>query len=147
MLYIASDHAGYALKEYLVKFVQETLKMDIKDMGPEKYDKTDDFPDYVKPLTTKLLLDKQNFGILICGSGQGVCMAANRIKGVRAALSYSIDSAESARKEDDANILCLAGKVLSQEHAGAIVKKFLETKFDDQEKRTRRIKKIDEMVK
>ncbi len=147
MIYIASDHAGYELKKQLTQYVTQELKQKIQDMGPSKYDENDDYPDYVKPVANKVLADPQGMGVLICGSGQGVCMVANRIKGIRAALAYSLESAESARKEDDANILCLAGRVLSREHANAILKKFIETKFDAREKRVRRVEKIDKIAK
>jgi len=147
MIFISSDHAGYKLKGHLVKYIKNHLKMDIMDMGPDRYVETDDFTDYVKSLTDEVLLKETNIGILICGSGQGMCIAANRVRGIRAALAYSIESAESARKEDNVNVLCLAGRVLSNEHAESIVKKFLETKFEDIERRVRRVKKIDEIVK
>lgn len=142
MLYIASDHAGHRLKKYLVRFVEKQLKREIIDLGPKEFEKDDDFPDYAFPLAKKVAAEPGSFGILICGSGQGVCMAANKVPGILAVLGYSIESAEWARKHDHANILCLAGRVLSEEHATAIVKMFLSTEEDRAEKYVRRINKI-----
>lgn len=147
MIYIASDHAGFQLKKHLFTYIKTQLKKPVLDLGPKKFDKDDDFPDFAAPLAKKVTSKNTNFGILICGTGHGVCVAANKIKGVRAILGYSIESAEMGRKHNDANILCLAGKVLSNEHANAIVKNFLETKFENVERLVRRNKKISDLEK
>jgi ribose 5-phosphate isomerase B len=142
MLYIASDHAGYQLKKHLVTFLNNTLKIPVKDLGPEKFDEDDDYPDFALTTAKKVTESKTNIGILICGSGNGICLAANKVNGVRAILGYNIEAAEFGRKHNDANMLCLAGRVLSDEHATAIVKKFLETEFTNDERHVRRLKKI-----
>lgn len=142
MLYIASDHAGYHLKKYLLRFISKQLKREVIDLGAKEYVKEDDFPDYAFLLAKKIAGEPGSFGILICGSGQGVCLAANKVSGIRAVLGYSIESAEWARKHDHANIVCLAGRVLSEEHATAIVKTFLMTEEMSDEKYVRRIEKI-----
>jgi ribose 5-phosphate isomerase B len=141
-MYIASDHAGFALKKYLIKYLKNQLKKEVEDLGPENFDEKDDFPDYAIPLAKKVAENKKDLGILICGTGHGMCIAANKIKGIRAILGYSIEGAEMGRRHNDANVLCLAGKFLSEEHASAIVKKFLETEFDGDERLSRRIEKI-----
>lgn len=147
MLYIASDHAGYQLKKHLVRYLKTQLKQQVTDLGPDQYDAEDDFPDYATPLAKKVAKEKNAQGILICGTGHGVCITANKIKGIRAAVGYNIESAKRARKEDDVNVLCLAGRFLSDEHAASIVKSFLEHAFDNQEKRVRRLKKIEALEK
>ncbi len=147
MLYIASDHNGFTLKKYLVRLFKTTLKIEAIDLGAEKFEEDDDYPDYAFILAKKVAENPDNRGILICGSGQGVCIVANKVKGIRAMLGYSIESAEMARKDDDVNVLCLPGRVLSEEHAIAIVKKFLTTDFKNQEKYIRRVKKIEELEK
>lgn len=147
MLYIASDHAGFQLKKHLITYIKTQLRKSIQDLGPKKFDKDDDFPDFAIPLAKKVTSKDTNFGILVCGTGHGVCIAANKIKGVHAILGYSIESAEMGKKHNDANILCLAGKVLSNEHANAIVKKFLETKFENSERLVRRNNKIADLEK
>lgn len=142
MIFIASDHAGYQLKKYLIEQFEKNIKKDVEDLGPAKYNEDDDFPDYALPLAREVAKDRNSKGILICASGHGMCIAANKIKGVRGILGYNIEGTEMGRKEEDANILCLSAKTLSNEHALAIVKKFLETEFEMLEKRVRRLKKI-----
>lgn len=145
MLYIAADHAGYKLKKSIIEFLTTKLKIEIEDLGAKEYDKDDDFVDFAKLLATKLSTDSKSQGILICGSGNGMCIAANKIKNIKAVLGYSIQGAELSRKHNDANIICLAGRVLSSDHAVAIVRKFLETNFDGGARFVRRNKKIDEL--
>lgn len=145
MLYIAADHAGYKLKKSIIEFLTTKLKIEIEDLGAKEYDKDDDFVDFAKLLATKLSTDSKSQGILICGSGNGMCIAANKIKNIKAVLGYSIQGAELSRKHNDANIICLAGRVLSSDHAVAIVRKFLETNFDGGTRFVRRNKKIDEL--
>lgn len=147
MLYIAADHAGHKLKKYLITYLTKTLKQKTEDLGAETYVESDDFPDYATALAKKVASNQNNLGILLCGSGQGMCIAANKTAGIRAALGYSIEAAERSRKEDYANVLCLASRVLSTEHAAAIAKAFLESAFDGLERRVRRLKKITELEK
>lgn len=145
MLYIASDHGGYQLKKYLVHFLKTQLETEAKDLGPHEYKEDDDFPDFAFLLAKKVAENDKAKGILVCRTGQGMCIAANKIKGIRAILGYNIETAEKSRKEDNANVLCLAGGVLSEEHAAAVVRRFLETEFDGEERRMRRLKKIEEI--
>ena len=145
MLYISSDHAGYQLKKFLADKLETTLKIKFEDLGPHQFNVDDDYPDYAAPLAKKVVKNASNRGILICGSGHGICITANKIKGVRAILGASIESVELGRRDNDANILCMSARILSPEHAIAIVKHFLETEFDNQERRLRRLKKISEL--
>ena len=146
-LYISSDHGGYKLKKRLVRYIQNELKRDVEDIGPHEYEKTDDYPDYAIPLAKKTVETKGR-GITICSSGIGVCIAANKIAGVRAGLGYNIEVAESMVKDDDTNILCLGAKTISEDHAMAIVKKWLESKKEFLGgKYQRRIDKINALEK
>jgi ribose 5-phosphate isomerase B len=147
MIYIASDHRGYQLKKELVDYIKTKLEKEIIDLGPNKYDEDDDFVDFAIPLAKKVSADKNSFGILICGTGHGMCIAANKINGARAIIGYSITGAEFGRQDNDANILCLAGRTLSKDHAEAIAKKFLETNFKNEERFVRRLEKISELEK
>lgn len=147
MIYIASDHRGYQLKKELFDFVKTKLEKEIIDLGPDKYDEDDDYVDFAIPLAQKVAEDKKSFGILICGTGHGMCIAANKINGARAIVGYSISGAEFGRQDNNANILCLAGRVLSKDHAEAIVKKFLETNFKSEERFVRRLEKISRLEK
>lgn len=148
MLYIASDHAGFQLKKEIVKYIKTQLNTKVEDIGPAAFVETDDFPDFAIPLAQAVAKDKDSFGILICGTGQGMCIAANKIKGAYAIMGYNIQAAELGRKHNNANILCLPGRLLpSLDFANAIVKKFLETKFDGDARFVRRNRKIEEIEK
>ncbi len=139
-LYIASDQAGYQLKKRLLRYFENELKITIEDIGPKDFVEHDDYPDYVIPAAKKAV-QTNGRAILICGSGNGACIAANKIKGMRAALGYNLEAAELARQHNNANGLCLAGRVLTEEHAMAIVKRWLETDFlgGDHERRIEKI--------
>jgi ribose 5-phosphate isomerase B len=147
MLYIASDHGGYKLKKRLIRYLKNELNKPITDMGPSNFVETDDYPDYATPLAKKVAENKDNLGILICGTGNGVCVTANKINGIRAILGYNIEAAALGKEHNNANILCLAGRVLTEDHAMAIVKKFLETSFTNDPRHARRLKKIAELEK
>ena len=133
--FIASDHRGYELKEYL------KTKFPLIDLGPF-LDKNVDYPDYARKLT-KYVLKEKSMGILICGTGIGMSIAANRYKGIRAALCDDIGEAGLARLHNDANILVLRGDYVEPKMAVKIAKKFFEVKFSDEERHKRRIKKLD----
>ncbi|MFA6486445.1 MAG: RpiB/LacA/LacB family sugar-phosphate isomerase [Candidatus Magasanikbacteria bacterium] len=147
MLYIASDHRGFALKKHLVKYIEAELKQPIEDLGAKKLDPADDAPDFAIALSKKIAVGKNNLGILICWTGHAMGITANKIPGTRAITGYSTEGAEMGRLHNDANIICLASKYLSPDHAEAIVKKFLETKFDGDERLVRRNAKIAELDK
>lgn len=140
-IFIASDHAGYQLKKRLLRFMAKELQLPITDLGPTEYREEDDYPDYAIPLAKKVV-STNGRGILICRNGIGVCVAANKIKGVRAGIGYNLDVAETMVQDDDANVLCLPAKLLSDDHAAAIVKRWLTTKFSRAERHIRRLKKI-----
>ena len=147
MLFIASDHAGFQLKKELLHYIKIELNKEIEDLGPEVFIQTDDFPDFAIPLAKKVAENKENFGILICGTGQGMCIAANKVKGAYAIIGYNIQATELGRKHNNANILCLPGTPASLDFTKAIVKKFLNTDFDGDERLVRRNVKIQELEK
>ena len=140
-LYISSDHGGYQLKKRLIRYCQNELEIEIEDMGPFEHDPLDDFPDLIIP-TAKKAVKKNGRAILICGSGIGACISANKVKGMYAGLGYNIEVAGLMRQHNNTNGLCLAGRILSEDHAMAIVKKWLETDFLEDEKYKRRNEKI-----
>jgi len=145
MFYIAADHAGHKLKKELEQ-IFKNQEMEFEDLGAKNYNEQDDFTDFVVPLTKKVL-ETGNKGVLICGSGHGMCMAANKVAGIRAIVGYSISGSELGRKHNDANVLCLAGRVLTKDHASAIIKTFLNTEFSGEERFIRRTQKITELEK
>lgn len=143
-IYIASDHAGFELKGKLVEFLKGQGK-EIEDLGPSIYMEGDDYPDFILPLAQKVAQNKDSFGIVIGASGQGEAMAANRVKGVRAAVYYGMPQAliKLSREHNDANVLSLGARFLSEEDAKTAVELFLTTPFSGEERHVRRIAKLD----
>ena len=154
-IFIASDHAGYELKEALNVFLRER-GMETDDGGPVAFDPQDDYPEYILPMAAKVGQEKGSFGIAIGASGQGEAIVANRIKGVRAVVYYGpashrqtditgkqLDLLTSTRAHNDANILCLGARFLTAEEAKEAVMAWLSTPFSGEERHVRRINKID----
>ncbi len=139
---IGSDHAGYELKEY--------LEGELEDHGFEVYDvgthssESVDYPDYAKAVCEKLEREEADFGILICGTGIGMSIAANKCRGIRAALCLFPEMARLARSHNDANVLVLAGRLMGKELAWRTVETFLRTDFDGG-RHERRLRKISDM--
>lgn len=144
-LYICADHGGYQLKRRLVRYIQNELQRDVIDLGAHTYNELDDFPDYVIPAAIKAVANNGRL-IATCGSGAGEVIAANRVLGMRMTIGYNIDAARLAVEHNNANGLALAGRVLSDDHAMAIVKTYLETEHFLGGKYQRRMEKIDTYV-
>lgn len=140
-LYIASDHAGYHLKKRLIRYLQNELQREVEDLGPAVYDPEDDFPDYIIPAAEKAV-ETNGRVIVIGGSGNGEAMAANKVKGMHCALAHSVETAALSRQHNDANGLSLGARILTEDHAMAIVKTWLMTEFLDEAKYKRRNEKI-----
>ena len=145
LLYIASDHAGYQLKMNTIEFLNE-LGLKVEDLGPTEYNQNDDYPDYVIPLAQKVR-ETQGRGIVVCGSGIGVCIAANKVAGIRCGIGYNVEVAESMMPHNNTNVLALAGDTLSENHAKLIVKTWLMNNFTDEERHVRRLGKIAKLEK
>ena len=143
-IYLASDHAGYELKEALMPFLRER-GFEVEDVGPMTHDPQDDYPDYLLPMAAKVAEDKGSFGIGIGGTGNGEAIVCNRIKGVRAAVYYggNKEIITLSKQHNDANILSLGARFLSIDEAKEAVVLWLGTPFSGEERHARRIKKID----
>lgn len=144
-IYLGTDHAGFELKEKLKKYLLE-LGYQVEDLGNLAYNEEDDYPDFVLPVAHAVARDpEQSRGIVLGGSGQGEAMTANRIKGVRAAViyNYNKDIIKLSREHNNANVLSLGARFLSEKEAKKAVKLWLETPFSNKERHIRRIKKID----
>lgn len=126
--YIATDHAGYALKAFVKDFVQN-LGHEIVDLGPESADRVD-YPDYAKKCATTVLEDEGSFGILICGTGIGISIAANKVAGIRAALCHDGYTAKLTRQHNDANILCFGERVVGKGVVEDMLEAFASTDFE-----------------
>ena len=140
MLLVASDHAGFALKEEL-KGDLERRGVAYRDLGTGSPDSVD-YPDYAHQLAGAIERGEAERGLLVCGSGQGMAMTANRHPGVRAALAWSEESARLSRQHNDANVLALAGRLLSSEDAKRILGVWLDTPFEGG-RHERRVGKIE----
>tara|TARA_B100001027_G_scaffold49795_1_gene33012 strand:+ start:7046 stop:7471 length:426 start_codon:yes stop_codon:yes gene_type:complete len=138
-IYISSDHAGFKLKEYIKKFFNKK-KIFITDMGPTN-DKKTDYPVFAHKLARKVCLNKNNRGILVCGSGTGMNITANKHKNVRAAQCFSVKSTKLSRLHNNANIITLGSRLISKKKACSFIEIFLKTKFEGGRhlKRIRRI--------
>lgn len=128
VIYIGADHNGYELKERLKAYLTEG-GYQVVDKGDRQYDKHDDFPVYAAHVATEVLAHPNSIGLLICGSGQGMCMAANRYNGIRASLVWNEEEAYDARHDDDSNVLCLPSRQLDFDQAREIVDVWLNTEF------------------
>jgi ribose 5-phosphate isomerase B len=136
---IASDHGGYKLKE-AIKDLLIDKKISILDLGP--YEKrTVDYPDFAKKLSNRIKAKKSDIGILVCGTGTGMAMTANKTKGVRAAVCYNLQSTRLSRLHNDANIISLGSRLTKKNNALKMVSSFLNTKFEGG-RHLRRVKKI-----
>jgi ribose 5-phosphate isomerase B len=129
-IYLASDHAGFEMKEALVSYLKER-GCEVEDIGPTVLNPQDDYPDYVLPMAARVAGERGSFGIAIGWSGQGEAMAANRVQGARAAVYYGgrEEIVKLSREHNDANILSLAAGFLSLEQASEAVVLWLETAF------------------
>ena len=138
-IFISSDHAGYKLKEDIKLFLKKK-KYRFIDLGPNNNDRVD-YPDYAHLVAKKVKINKTNRGILVCGSGVGMNIAANRHKNIRAAQCYNEKSTKLSRLHNDANIITLGSRLLSKKNALNCISVFLKTKFEGG-RHSKRIKKI-----
>ena len=138
-IFISSDHAGFKLKEEIKSHLSKK-KVSFKDMGPFNDDRVD-YPDYAHKVARKVKTNKSNVGILVCGSGMGMNIAANRHKNIRAAQCFNLKSTKLSRLHNDANIITLGSRLLNKKLALSCVNTFLNTKFEGG-RHSKRIKKI-----
>lgn len=144
---IGADHNGFAYKQRIVAFLAKAGH-EVVDVSGDSRDPEDDFTTHSARVAHEVIGTDTNSvrGILLCGSGQGVCMAANRFKGIRAALCWSIDEARDARNDSDSNVLCLAANADTLKHEEAIITVWLNTPFAGAARYKRRIKQLDELT-
>ena len=138
-IFISSDHAGFKLKEEIKSHLLKK-KLSFQDLGPFNDDRVD-YPDYAHKVARKVKANKSNVGILVCGSGMGMNIAANRHKGIRAAQCFNLKSTKLSRLHNDANIITLGSRLLTKKLAINCVNTFLNTKFEGG-RHSKRIKKI-----
>lgn len=147
MIYIASDHGGFALKQKLVQHFFKK-KVEFSDLGPHKLDNEDDYPDFAAKVAKQVAKKHEtDIGILMCRSGQGMCIAANKVKGIRAVSAWNKKLAKTTRNDDFGNVLCIASDHIPTSTALSIVDIFIHTEFSKATRHKRRITKIARLEK
>ena len=140
-VYIGADHAGWAMKEELEVFLKQN-GYEVEDMGNEQLVETDDYPDFGHAVAKRVVTDDNAVGVLLCGSAQGICIVANKVKGVRAVTGFDEEEAVATRTDDDSNVLCLPARFLTVEKAKTILGAWLEAPFSGAERHQRRLEKL-----
>lgn len=143
---VAADHGGYDLKSKIIQWIKDE-DIVVTDLGNHKFDPKDDYPDFAEALAIEISKAKADKGILICGSGIGACITANKIKGARASICHDTYSARQGVEHDDMNILCLGARVIGEELAKELVFSFLNAKFINEERFLRRLEKVKKLEK
>jgi ribose 5-phosphate isomerase B len=140
-LALGSDHAGYVMKRGLVEWLQKQGH-EVEDVYPEKYDPQDDYPDAAAAVARAVASGRAERGVIICGSGVGASVAANKIKGVRAGLCHDTYSAHQGVEHDDINVICLGSRVIGEATAQEVLAAFLSARFSGEERHRRRLNKM-----
>ena len=140
---IAADHGGFELKEVIASLLSKNHE--VKDFGARAFNQGDDYPDFVVPMARALAANEIERGIAICGSGVGASIAANKVKGVRAALVHDTFSAHQGVEDDDMNLICLGGRIIGNELAKEIIATFLKAQFSGEERHKRRLEKVNKL--
>ncbi|MCF0097148.1 ribose-5-phosphate isomerase [Micromonospora sp. NPDC049114] len=137
-VYLGSDHAGFELKVHLANHLAKQ-GYDVVDVGPHSYDPDDDYPTFCLHTGDRVVADETSLGVVIGGSGNGEQIAANKVAGVRAALAWSVETAQLARQHNDANVVAVGARQHTLDEATGIVEAFLSTPFSGNERHARRI--------
>lgn len=138
---LGADHGGFSLKTELLPWLKDQ-GYEVMDIGAHAFDSTDDYPDFSRKVAQAITEEEANRGIIICGSGVGACIAANKVPGVRAGICHDTYSAHQGVEHDDMNILCLGARIIGIEVAKEIVSAFLGARFSKEERHRRRLQKI-----
>ncbi|WP_433551198.1 ribose-5-phosphate isomerase [Micromonospora zamorensis] len=142
-VYLGSDHAGFELKVHLANHLAKQ-GYDVVDVGPHSYDPDDDYPTFCLHTGDQVVADETGLAVVIGGSGNGEQIAANKVAGVRAALAWSVETAQLARQHNDANVVAIGARQHTLDEATGIVEAFLNTPFSGNERHTRRINQVAE---
>tara|TARA_Y100001001_G_scaffold157900_1_gene176656 strand:+ start:1962 stop:2423 length:462 start_codon:yes stop_codon:yes gene_type:complete len=142
-LVIGSDHAGFPLKASVVAFV-ESLGHEVQDVGSYD-DQPVDFPDIAREVTSRVTSGEVERGLMVCGTGVGAAIAANKVRGIRAAVGHDVHSAHQCVEHDDVNVLCIGAQIVGPWLANDLIKAFLEAEFSSDEEYRRRVEKLHAM--
>lgn len=138
---VAADHAGFEVKDEVVRFLRE-LGHEVQDLGGDGTDLSDDYPDYAVLVGDALRSGAAERGVLVCGSGVGVSIAANKMPGIRAAICHDHYSAHQGVEHDDMNVLVLGGRIIGGQTAKELVRAFVDARFSGEERHVRRLGKV-----
>ena len=141
---VGFDHGGYNLKATICALIKSSGN-EVVDMGAYTLDSDDDYPDFAIKVAEEVASSNVSRGIIVCGSGVGASIAANKIKGVRASVCHDLYSAQQGVEHDDMNVLCLGGRIIDEAMASSLVKAFLSAGFSGEERHLRRLNKINEI--
>lgn len=144
MIYLGTDHGGYVLKEEIKNWLTQD-NIEFQDLGAHLLNPEDDYPDFIIPVAQRVTADPKALGIIIGRSGNGEAIAANKIKGVRAALCLNEEMAKKAKEHNNANVLSLGADYTSQDEVRKIIKVFIDTPFSNEERHIRRLQKIENL--
>ena len=138
---IGADHAGYIMKSQLTELLK-SLGHDVVDVGAHTPDPSDDYPDFAKALAERVATQQADRGVLVCGSGVGASVAANKVRGIRASMCHDTYSAHQGVEHDDMNVLCLGARIVGEELANELVSSFVSARFSGEERHQRRLNKV-----
>ncbi len=138
---VGADHAGYELKAPLVELLTG-LGHEVSDVGAHQYDPLDDYPDFSQAVAERVVGGEVDRGVIVCGSGVGACVAANKVRGIRAAVCHDTYSARQGVEHDDMNVLCLGLRVVGDELAKELVTVYVSASFSEEERHRRRLDKV-----
>lgn len=138
---VAADHGGYSLKNTMIGLLKH-MGHEVVDLGAHQYDKNDDYPDFARYVAQAIQHKQAERGLILCGSGVGACITANKHKGVRACVCHDTYSAAQGVQHDDMNVLCLGARIVGDELAKKLVESFIAATFDPGERFVRRLEKV-----
>jgi ribose 5-phosphate isomerase B len=138
---VGVDHGGYSLKSQIIEHLKG-LGHEVIDVGAHSLDPADDYPDFAKAVAECVASEKADRGIMVCGSGVGACVAANKVRGVRASVCHDTYSAHQGVEHDDMNVLCLGARIVGPEVAKELVNAFVTASFSGEERHKRRLDKV-----
>ncbi len=138
---VACDHGGWALKEPVIQVLKQ-MGHEVLDLGAHEYDASDDYPNFARYIGQAIQHQQAERGVLICGSGVGACVAANKIRGVRASVCHDVYSAHQGVEHDDMNVLCLGARIVGVALAEELVRAFVNARFSNEERHVRRLEKV-----
>ena len=144
IVYLGADHRGYELKEKIKEYLL-SVGRSVADLGNDKYDQADDYPDFAKKVAEKISVSSEDRGILFCGSGVGMAVTANKFRDVRAGTVFSAKHVEMARADEDLNVIGVSADLINYEDAKDIIDAFLNTTFSAEERHRRRVGKIKDL--